>query len=133
MIPKELKFNKYHRRHNDLTNNRSIRKCLGNIGIKALTNFYITENQIESIRRTLKKFLPKNNQIWINVFPDLPITKKPKEVRMGKGVGGLDHWSVFVKKGTIIFEYNVLTLEEGFIIFKKIKSKFSGKVKFIYF
>lgn len=132
LFPKNLKFIKYHRRHSNRTNFRSINLVWGSYGIKSLSNCYLTAMQIEAIRRSLKKFLPKNSPIWIRVFPDLSITEKPKEVRMGKGVGGHDHWSIFIKKGTILFEYDVNSVEEGYLVFKKVKSKFPGKIKFIY-
>jgi len=132
LFPKNLKYTKYHRRHNNLINYRSIRLTWGKFGIKSLDNFYFTSGQIEAVRRSLKKFLPKNSLIWIKIFPDLSITSKPKEVRMGKGVGSHDHWSVFVRRGTILFEYNVDSKEEGFLVFKKVKSKFPGRIKFVY-
>lgn len=76
----------------------------GSFGIKALEGAWITSRQIEAARVAVTRFMKREGQIWINIFPDKPITKKPAEVRMGKGKGAPEYWVAVVKPGRIIFE-----------------------------
>jgi len=76
----------------------------GAVGLQAVTRGYITSRQIEATRRTLTREIKRRGKIWINIFPDKPITKRPAEVRMGGGKGGLDHWVAVVKPGRVLFE-----------------------------
>jgi large subunit ribosomal protein L16 len=84
----------------------------GSFGLKAVTEGRITNRQIESARIAMTRHMKREGKVWIRIFPDKPITKKPQEVRMGKGKGAVDHWVAQVKAGTIMFEidgvpYNV--------------------------
>ena len=76
----------------------------GSVGIKALSAGRITSKQIESVRQAISKIIKKQGRLKINVFPDTPITKKPIEVRMGKGKGSVDHWVFKVKPGFVLYE-----------------------------
>lgn len=76
----------------------------GSFGIKALEGAWVTSRQIEAARIAVTRFMKREGQIWINIFPDKPITKKPAEVRMGKGKGAPEYWVAVVKPGRIIFE-----------------------------
>jgi large subunit ribosomal protein L16 len=76
----------------------------GSIGLKALTSGRVTAKQIESVRQSISKIIKKQGHLRINVFPDTPISKKPIEVRMGKGKGAVDHWVFKVKPGFILYE-----------------------------
>jgi len=76
----------------------------GTFGLKALECHWITSRQIESARIALTRHMKREGKVWIRIFPDKPITKKPQEVRMGKGKGSLDHWVAVVKPGRIMFE-----------------------------
>lgn len=76
----------------------------GSFGIKALEGAWITSRQIEAARVAVTRYMKREGQIWINIFPDKPITKKPAEVRMGKGKGAPEYWVAVVKPGRIIFE-----------------------------
>jgi len=78
--------------------------AFGSFGIKALQGAWITARQIEAARVAVTRFMKREGQIWINIFPDKPITKKPAEVRMGKGKGSPELWVAVVKPGRIIFE-----------------------------
>jgi large subunit ribosomal protein L16 len=83
---------------------RGHRVTLGTYGLKAMENVLLTSRQIESARVALTRYMKREGQVWIKVFPDKPITKKPAEVRMGKGKGALDHWVAVVHAGRIVFE-----------------------------
>ena len=76
----------------------------GEFGLMALESGWITQRQIEAARIAVTRFMKREGQIWIRVFPDKPLTKKPAEVRMGKGKGNLDHYVAQVKAGRIMFE-----------------------------
>lgn len=78
--------------------------AFGSFGIKAVEGVWMTARQIEAARIAVTRFMKREGQIWIRVFPDKPITKKPAEVRMGKGKGAPEYWVAVVKPGTIIFE-----------------------------
>lgn len=78
--------------------------AFGSYGLKALTSGRITNRQIESARIAMTRFMKREGKVWIRIFPDKPITKKPQEVRMGKGKGAVDHWVAAVKAGTVMFE-----------------------------
>ncbi|MBN2675914.1 MAG: 50S ribosomal protein L16 [Alphaproteobacteria bacterium] len=76
----------------------------GNYGLKAMTPERVTSRQIEAARRAVTRFMKRQGKVWIRIFPDVPVSKKPAEVRMGKGKGAIDRWVVRVKPGRIMFE-----------------------------
>jgi large subunit ribosomal protein L16 len=78
--------------------------AFGSFALKILDEKFITSRQIEAARIAATRYMKREGQLWIRIFPDKPITKKPAEVRMGKGKGALDHWVAPVKPGRIIFE-----------------------------
>ena len=78
--------------------------AFGTFGIKSLETCFITGRQIEAARQAVTRHMKREGQIWIRIFPDKPITKKPNEVRMGKGKGAPDHWAAVIKPGMILFE-----------------------------
>ena len=84
---------------------RGSQLAFGSFGIKALEGAWITSRQIESARIAVTRFMKREGQVWIKIFPDKPITKKPAEVRMGKGKGAPEYWVAVVKPGTIMFEF----------------------------
>lgn len=103
--PKKTKFRKQQR--NGVLKGVATRGHLlsfGEYGIKVLEHGYLTARQIESARVALSRGMQRQGQLWIRVFPDKPITKKPAEVRMGKGKGAPEYWVTVVKPGNIIFE-----------------------------
>lgn len=78
--------------------------AFGSFGIKALETGWITSRQIEACRITITRTMKREGRVWIRIFPDKPITKKPNEVRMGKGKGAPEYWVATVRPGTIMFE-----------------------------
>ena len=83
----------------------------GSFGIKTLEEGFITSRQIEAARIAINRYMKREGKVWIRIFPDKPITKKPQEVRMGKGKGGLDHWVAVVRPGRIMFELDGVPME----------------------
>ncbi|HNQ11976.1 MAG TPA: 50S ribosomal protein L16 [Bacteroidia bacterium] len=102
--PKKTKFRKTHKMVPRGVASRGHRLAFGSFGIKSLETCWVTSRQLEAARVAVTRFMKREGQIWIRVFPDKPITKKPLEVRMGKGKGNPEYWVTVVKPGTILFE-----------------------------
>ena len=85
--------------------------AFGSFGIKALDESWVTSRQIEAARIAITRFMKREGQVWIRIFPDTPITKKPAEVRMGKGKGAPEYWVAPVKKGRMLFEAEGVPLD----------------------
>jgi large subunit ribosomal protein L16 len=92
---------------------------------------YITSRQIESARRAMTRYVRRGGKIWIRIFPDKPVTKKPAEVRMGKGKGAPDHWVAVVKPGRILFEMAGVTHEDAVEAMRLASHKLPTAVKFL--
>lgn len=84
--------------------NKSNKLCFGNFGLQAIEKGFLTVRQIEAVRRTITGRLKRKGKVWIRAFPDYARTAKPKEVRMGRGKGNVDHWVCIIKPGRILFE-----------------------------
>jgi large subunit ribosomal protein L16 len=102
--PKRTKFRKMHKMCMKGNAKRGSQLSHGSFGIKALSGAWVTARQIEAARVAVTRFMKREGQIWINIFPDKPITRKPAEVRMGKGKGSPEFWVAVVKPGRVIFE-----------------------------
>jgi large subunit ribosomal protein L16 len=102
--PKKTKFRKMHKGRNSGIAARGNSVEFGEFGMKATAPARITARQIEAARRVMTRHMNRQGQVVIRIFPDKPITKKPLEVRQGKGKGSVDHWVALVKPGTILFE-----------------------------
>ncbi len=102
--PKERKYRKAHkgRIHGCATSGSTL--VFGMYGLKALAPGRITARQIESARRTMTRHMKRKGRLWIRVFPDIPVSKKPTEIRMGKGKGSPEYWACRIKPGRILFE-----------------------------
>ena len=102
--PKKTKFRKMHkgRIHGEAKGGTLV--SFGTYGLKATEPERITARQIEAARRAMNRHMKRQGRVWIRIFPDLPVTKKPTEVRMGKGKGSVEFWSAKVKPGRIMFE-----------------------------
>ena len=102
--PKRTKFRKMHKGRNRGLSSRGSRVSFGEFGLKATGRGRITARQIEAARRAISRHIKRGGKIWIRVFPDKPITKKPLEVRMGKGKGNVEYWVSLVQPGRVLFE-----------------------------
>lgn len=103
----------------------------GSLAIQATSRGFLTSRQIEASRRAMTRHVKRGGKIWIRVFPDKPITKKPAETRMGKGKGSLDHWVCPIKPGKIIFEIEGVTPEVAKAAFKLAQYKLPIKTTII--
>nr|QVX31307.1 ribosomal protein L16 [Attheya longicornis] len=107
--PKKIKYKKTRKGRLLRMNFRSNLLTSGTIGLKAYESGTISARQIEAARQAINRKIKRTGKLWIKIFPHLPITKKPNEVRMGKGKGAVDYWSSKVRKGTVIFELAGIT------------------------
>ena len=104
LLPKRTKFRKKQKGRIKGLANRGHRFEFGSFGLKSLEPHWITSRQIESARIAMTRYMKREGRVWIRIFPDKPITKKPAEVRMGKGKGSPEYWVATVKPGTVMFE-----------------------------
>ncbi len=104
--PKRVKHRKVHRGRLKGAAHSGDTIAFGDFGLRAEESAWITARQIEATRRVFVRYLRRGGQLWIRIFPDKPVTKKPAETRMGSGKGAPDHWVAVVKRGRIMFELN---------------------------
>ncbi|MCL4547977.1 MAG: 50S ribosomal protein L16 [Bacteroidetes bacterium] len=104
LMPKRVKYRKAHRGRRAGKATRGFTISFGDYGLKALEPAWITSRQIEACRVALSRQMKRDGKVWIRIFPDKPVTKKPLETRMGKGKGAPEFWVAVVKPGTIMFE-----------------------------
>ncbi|OEK03552.1 50S ribosomal protein L16 [Roseivirga sp. 4D4] len=109
--PKRTKFRKMQKGRVRGIAQRGHTLSFGTFGIKSLEPGWITSRQIEAARIAMTRAMKREGQVWIRIFPDKPVTKKPAEVRMGKGKGAPDYWVACVKPGTILFESSGVNVE----------------------
>lgn len=109
--PKRTKFRKMQKGKMKGLAGRGSELAFGSFGIKSLEPAWITSRQIESARIAVTRFMKREGQVWIRIFPDKPVTKKPAEVRMGKGKGAPEYWVAVVRPGRMIFEAEGVPLE----------------------
>ena len=102
--PKRVKYRKSHKGHRRGKAQTGNTVIFGDFGLQALGSAWITSRQIEAARRAITHYIRRGGQVWIRIFPDKPVTKKPAETRMGGGKGAPDHWVAVVKAGRILFE-----------------------------
>jgi len=102
--PKRVKYRKTHKGHRRGRAQAGNRVEFGDYGLQALESAWLTSRQIEAARRAITHHIRRGGNVWIRIFPDKPVTKKPAETRMGGGKGAPDHWVAVVKPGRILFE-----------------------------
>ena len=131
MMPKRVKYRKLQKgsRRGVATTGSDL--AFGEFGLKSLENGWIKNTQIEAVRVILARQLHKGGKLWIRIFPDKSITKKPAEVRMGKGKGDLDHWVAVVKRGKVLFELGGIPEEYALQCFRLVAYKLPFRAKFI--
>ncbi|HET9137124.1 MAG TPA: 50S ribosomal protein L16 [Candidatus Kapabacteria bacterium] len=104
LLPKRVKYRKRQKGRVRGKATRGAQVAFGSFGLKCLETGWITSRQIEAVRVTLSRTMKRDGKIWIRIFPDKPITKKPAETRMGSGKGTPEYWVAVVKPGTVMFE-----------------------------
>jgi large subunit ribosomal protein L16 len=105
--------------------------AFGEYGLKALEAHWLTANQIEAARMAISRYLKKGGKLWVRIFPDKPVTKKPAETRMGKGKGNVEFWVAVVKPGRILFELSGVSEEEAREAFRIASHKLPIKTRFV--
>lgn len=135
LLPKKVKFRKWHtlRKNPKKVGNetRGIELSFGSFGLKAVAAKRIRSNQLESARKVISRSLGKAGKVWIRVFPDMPFTQKPAEVKMGKGKGDLQGYCVPVRPGRILFEVDGVTNEIAKEALRKAGTKLPVKTKIV--
>ncbi len=131
LMPKRVKYRKLTKGMRRGLATRGSELAFGEFGLKALANGWLKNNQIEAVRVVLARQLHKGGKLWIRVFPDKSITKRPAEVRMGKGKGELDHWVCVVKRGKVMFELGGVPEEYARLCFRMVAYKLPIRSKFV--
>jgi large subunit ribosomal protein L16 len=129
--PKKTKFRKMHKMVPKGTATRGHSIAFGSYGLKSLETGWVNAREIEAARVALTRFMKREGQSWIRIFPDKPITRKPAEVRMGKGKGNPEFWVAVVKAGTIMFEADGVSVATAKEALRLASQKLSVKTKFI--
>ncbi len=131
LAPKKMKHRKQHkgRIHGNAKGGASL--AFGAYGLKALTPERVTARQIEAARRAITRHLKRQGKVWIRIFPDVPVTAKPLEVRQGKGKGSVDYYACRVKPGRIMFELDGVSRELASEAFDLAAMKLPVKTKFV--
>lgn len=109
LSPKRTKFRKQHKGRNRGDAKGGFDLNFGSFGLKATTPERVTARQIEAARRAMTRHMKRQGRVWIRIFPDVPVSKKPTEVRMGKGKGSVEYWAAKVKPGRVMFEIDGVT------------------------
>lgn len=131
LLPKRVKFRRVHRGRMKGKATRGNTITYGEFGLQALEPGWITSNQIEAARVAMTRYIKRGGQVWIKIFPDKPVTKKPAEVRMGKGKGAPEFWVAVVKPGRVMFEINGVSEEVAREAMRLAMHKLPIKCKFL--
>jgi large subunit ribosomal protein L16 len=131
LMPKKVKFRKQQRGRMTGKAWRGSDLSFGEFGLKALSCGWVTNRQIEAARIAMTRFIKRGGKVWIRIFPDKPITKKPPETRMGKGKGAPEAWVAVIKPGKVLFEMEGVSLETASEAMRLAAMKLSVPTKFV--
>lgn len=129
--PKRTKFRKQQKGRNRGLAQVGNRVSFGEFGLKATTRGFVTARQIEAARRAITRHVKRGGKLWIRVFPDKPITKKPVEVRMGKGKGNVEYWVAPVQPGRVMYEIQGVTETVAREAFRLAAAKLAVQTAFV--
>ena len=129
--PKKTKFRKMQKGKMKGFAQRGHQLSFGSFGIKALEETWITARQIEAARIAVTRYMKRQGQVWIRIFPDKPVTSKPAEVRMGKGKGAPEYWAAVVRPGRVLFECDGVSKEVAQEALRLAAQKLPIKTKFV--
>lgn len=131
LMPKKTKYRKQQKgQHRGLSKGGNF-VDFGEYGIQALDRGRITNTQIEACRISINRYFQRRGKVWIRIFPDKPITKKPAEVRMGKGKGSVDKWVAIIRPGRILFEVSNVSREMAQMALGRAAAKLGIKTRFV--
>jgi len=131
LMPKKVKFRKVQRGRRKGKAQVGCTVAFGDFGLKALETGWVTARQIEAARIAMTRYVKRGGKIWIRIFPDKPITKKPLETRMGKGKGPPDQWVAVVKAGRVLYEMEGVPHEAAKEAFRLASHKLPVKTKMV--
>jgi large subunit ribosomal protein L16 len=131
LMPKKVKFRKQQRGRMTGKAWRGSSISFGEYGLKAMSCGWVTDRQIEAARIAMTRFIKRGGKVWIRLFPDKPITKKPAETRMGKGKGAPEQWVAVVRPGKILFEMEGVAPDIAEAAFRLAAHKIPMKTKFV--
>jgi large subunit ribosomal protein L16 len=129
--PKRTKFRKQHKGKNRGLALRGNQVSFGTFGLQATDRGRVTARQIEAARRTISRQVKRSGKLWIRIFPDKPITKKPLEVRMGKGKGSVEYWVALVQPGRMLYEIEGVSEEIARKAFQLAAAKLPVRTSFV--
>ncbi|MCB1180634.1 MAG: 50S ribosomal protein L16 [Chlamydiia bacterium] len=129
--PKRTKFRKQQKGHHTGCSKAGNFVHFGEFGIQALGRGRVTHRQIEACRVAINRHFKRRGRVWIRIFPDMPVSKKPAETRMGKGKGAPDHWVAVVRPGRILFEVGNVSREEAQSALRRAAAKLGIKTRFV--
>jgi large subunit ribosomal protein L16 len=129
--PKRTKFRKQQKGRNRGLAQVGNRVSFGEFGLKATTRGFITARQIEAARRAITRYVKRGGKLWIRVFPDKPVTKKPVEVRMGKGKGNVEYWVAPIQPGRVLYEIQGVPESDAREAFRLAAAKLAVKTTFV--
>lgn len=132
LMPKKVKFRKQQRGRNCGKAWRGSEIAFGDYGLKVLEPAWITDRQIEAARIAMTRAVRRGGKIWIRLFPDKPVTKKPAETRMGKGKGSPEYWVAVVRPGKVIFEMEGVDRDVAREAMRLASNKLPAKTKFVF-
>ena len=129
--PKRTKYRKQMKGRNRGLALRGNKVSFGEYGLKAVTRGRLTSRQIEAARRALTHFIKRGGRVWIRVFPDKPVSKKPLEVRMGSGKGNVEYWVALIQPGAVLYEMEGINEQEAREAFKLAAAKLPVQTMFV--
>jgi large subunit ribosomal protein L16 len=129
--PKRTKFRKQQKGRNRGLAQVGNRVSFGEYGLKATTRGFITARQIEAARRAITRYVKRGGKLWIRVFPDKPVTKKPVEVRMGKGKGNVEYWVAPIQPGRVLYEIQGVSEDQAREAFRLAAAKLAVQTTFV--
>jgi len=131
LLPKKTKYRKTHRGRRRGAAKGGFTVHFGDFGLQAIEPGWITNRQIEAARIAMTRYIKRGGKVWINIFPDKPVTEKPAETRMGSGKGNPEHWVAVVKPGKVMFELAGVSEEIGREAMRLASHKLPVKTKFV--
>jgi len=129
--PKRTKFRKQQKGRNRGLAQVGNRVSFGEFGLKATTRGFVTARQIEAARRAITRYVKRGGKLWIRIYPDKPITKKPVEVRMGKGKGNVEYWVAPIQPGRVMYEIQGVSEEAAREAFRLAAAKLAVRTAFV--
>ena len=131
LIPKRTKYRRPHKLRYDGVSKGNTELHFGDYGLMAMEGAWITANQIEAARVAMTRYMKRGGKVWINIFPHMPLTKKPLGTRQGKGKGNVESWVAVVKSGKIMFEISEVTEDVAREALRLASHKLPIKTKFV--